>query len=208
MKIFEKILAGIILLGVILKYTKVVVGADTLIMWGTLLISCIYYPFGFLFFNQIKLRNVFKKNAYAHTNTLKIVMGIVAGLASAIVCIGGLFKILHLTGANEMLFLGLVFTALSLAVATTLVITKKDTTSKFILTRLPIMAVIGMILFFTSELSLVKLQYQNHPAYIEAYTEYLKDPRNEQLLKKRELEYYRIILSPEEFKEYEKSESK
>ena len=65
----------------------------------------------------------------------------------------------------------------------------------------------GIFLIFTSELSIVKFQYRNHPDYIEAYTNYVADPRNEELYRKVELERNRIRLTDEEFKRYEESEN-
>ena len=40
---------------------------------------------------------------------------------------------------------------------------------------------------------------------IEAYSNYLADPRNEELYKKMELERNRITLTDEEFESYEES---
>lgn len=207
MKNLEKILAIGVLISLILKFS-LVSGGDTLALLAVTILAGLYYPLGFLFLNQIRLRHVFKKDSYKNVSALKIILAVVSGLALAIVCIGSLFKLLYLTGANEMLTIGLTFTSIILIVTLILFVKNKDTNSQFILKRLVVIGSVGAILFFLSEFSLVKLQYRNHPGYIEAYAKYLEDPRNEELQRKKELEYYRIILTEEEFKMYENSMNK
>lgn len=76
--------------------------------------------------------------------------------------------------------------------------------SKFLLIRTGIIGGIGIVLLFLTEIDLVKIQFRNHPAYIKAYTEYFKNPESEEALRKKEIEYYRIVLTDEEFKRYVK----
>lgn len=127
------------------------------------------------------------------------------GLGLSIISLGSLFKLLNLSGADEMLMIGLIVTSIVLIISLTLFLKNNDTNSKFTLWRVSIIGGIGVILMLTSELSIVKFQYRNHPDYIDAYAKYLSDPRNEELQKKKEMEYYRIILTEEEFRMYEKS---
>ena len=204
MKILEKILAFGILISLILKFS-LISGGDVLTLWTTLILACIYYTFGFLFFNQIRLRHIFKKASYKDVSALKIIFAIVTGLGLSIISLGSLFKLLNLSGADEMLMIGLIVTSIVLIISLTLFLKNNDTNSKFTLWRVSIIGGIGVILMLTSELSIVKFQYRNHPDYIDAYAKYLSDPRNEELQKKKEMEYYRIILTEEEFRMYEKS---
>lgn len=201
MRLAEKILAIAFVLGIILKFSLVGIG-DEIALFSMLILACIYYPLGFLFFNQIRLRNVFKKKAYENITTGNIVVGVLVGIALSIICIGILFKLLILPGAGEMLMIGVVSTVfLSVVVATI-----KSLNTKFILIRMLSLALLGGGLFFTSELSMVKLQYRNHPAYIDAYVKYKEDPRNEILRNKLDFEDHRVWMSEEEFKEYERQQ--
>jgi hypothetical protein len=59
----------------------------------TMVLTVIYYPFGFLFFNQIRLRDIFKRAAYKDTNAYKIIIAIITGLGFSTICIGSLFKL-------------------------------------------------------------------------------------------------------------------
>lgn len=204
MKVLEKILAIGIVVGLIMKFT-LTSGGDVIVLFTTLTLASLYYAFGFLFFNQIRLRNIFKKDVYKNVPTVRIVLAVVTGLGLSTVLIGSLFKILSLTGADQMLLIGLFITAAMLITSLTLFIKEKNKNSKFILWRVGVIGFIGFSLIMTPNLSILELQYRNHPNYIEAYRDYLADPQNEELYKKVELERNRIRLTDEEFKQYEKS---
>lgn len=204
MKIVEKILVLGILTGLITKFS-LIPGGDILILWSTLLLGCIYYPLGFLFFNQIRLRHVFKKDAYKDVSAMDVVLAIVTGIGLSVICVGSLFKLLSLTGADQMLIIGLAINVITFAISLFLVLERRRIANKRIVWRTSIAMVIALILLLTPELSIVKLQYRNHPDYISAYEKYLEDPKNEVLIQEKEREYYRIILTEEEFNLYEKS---
>jgi hypothetical protein len=206
MRLLEKVLAIGILVALILKFNMFLRG-DIFLLWSILLVTILYYPFGFLFLNQIRLRDVFKKAAYKDTNMFKIVIAFFAGLGLSIICVGSLFKLLHFRGANEMLIVGLC-AILAIAVVILVFIMRKDKVySKYILIRVWMIGGIGVVLLLFAELDLVKIQYRNHPAYIKAYTEYLRHPESKEVLRKKNKEYYRIILNEEEFKRYEESKA-
>jgi hypothetical protein len=204
MKILEKTLACAILLSLILKFS-LVSGGDTLMLWTITILACIYYPLGFLFFNQIRLRNVFKKDSYKHLSAPKIIFAIVTGIGLSIICIGSLFKLLDFPGANQMLTIGLFVSFVVLIISLVFFIKTRDADNKFILWRVIVLGIAGIILIQTPGLSIIKLQYRNHPAYIEAYINHKADPRSEELRKKKEKEYHRIVLTEEQFNKYYQS---
>jgi len=204
MRILEKILAIAALIALILKFS-LVSGGDFIALWTMLILACLYYPLGFLFFNQIRLRDIFKKTSYKNVTAPRIIFAISTGIGLSAIVVGSLFKLLNFSGADEMLLSGLIVTTVVFVIALTLLLKNNDTNSKFILWRVGLIGGIGIFLLLTSELSIVKFQYRNHPNYVEAYTNYLADPRNEELYKKMELERNRIRLTGEEFKRFEES---
>jgi hypothetical protein len=206
MRVLEKILTVVILLALIMKF-NLISGGDVIALWTMLILACLYYPFGFLFFNQIRLRHIFKKVAYKNVTASRIILAIATGLGLSTIVVGLLFKLLNFSGANGMLLSGLIVTAIAFVISLILLLKNNETNAKFSLWRLGIIGLIGIFLFFTSEFSIVKFQYRNHPKYVEAYAKYLTDPRNEELYKKVELERNRIRLTDEEFKKYEESVS-
>jgi hypothetical protein len=204
MKILERIVATVIVMALIMRFS-LISGGDILALFSMLILAALYYPLGFLFFNQIRLRHIFKKAAYKNVTALRIILAIVTGLGLSTIVMGSLFKLLNYTGADAMLFSGLIVTAVVLVISLILLLKNNDTTSKFILWRVGIIGVVGIFLILTSELSIVKFEYRNYPNYIEAYKNHMADPGNQELYQKVELERNRIRLTDEEFKRYEES---
>jgi hypothetical protein len=183
-----------------------VAGGDSILLLAMMTLASIYFPLGFLFFNQIRLRDVFKNSSSLKDVTAsRAIFAIAAGIGLSTIVIGALFKLLNFTGANPMLFAGLSVTGVVLIFAVVLFVRNNDVNSKFILWRAGVIGAIGVVLLLTSGLAIVKFQYRNHPAYIEAYINYSNDPRNEELGRKMDLERNRIKLTAEEFKRYEES---
>jgi hypothetical protein len=199
MRIAEKILAITTLIGLTLMFLIISSGL-TIFLISLLTLSGIYFAFGFILFNEIRLRDVTKKETFANLTAIRIVFGAITGLALSIISVGALFKLLNLPGSGEMLMAG-VFITLLISIAA--IIMRHKVSATTILIRTIIFGAVGIILIFTSTLSIVKLQYRNYPAYVEAYTQYVENPREESLWEKQKLEYNRVWMSEEEFKKYE-----
>ena len=145
MRLLEKILVAGVLISLILKF-NMIPGGDISLMAFTMVLTVIYYPFGFLFFNQIRLRDVFKKAAYKSVTAFTLILAIVTGIGLSTTCIGSLFKLFHFSGANEMLTVGLITTFMVSLVAVVFFIRKNRIGSKFLLIRTGIIGSIGVIL--------------------------------------------------------------
>ena len=146
MRLLEKVLAIGILFSLILKF-NLISGGDEFLMGLTLSLTIIYYPLGFLFFNQIRLRDIFKRAAYKDTNAYKIIIAIIAGLGFSTICIGSLFKLFHFSGANEMLTVGLTTILIVSLVALVFYFRKDKVFGKYILIRTLIIGGTGVVLF-------------------------------------------------------------
>jgi hypothetical protein len=84
------------------------------------------------------------------------------------------------------------------------IIQKKD----FFLTnmiRTACYTLIGIIFINVSNLDLVKIQYRNHPKYIEAFAAYDRNREDSTTWGKLDIERNRANMSKEEFERYEKS---
>ena len=204
MKMLEKLLALAIVIALIMKFS-LIPGSDIIALWAMLTLACLYYPLGFLFLNQIRLRHIFKRDSYQNLTAVQIILAVVTGMGLSTIVIGSLFKLLTFSGADNMLFVGLIMTGVASIVSVVLSMARKDANRKFTFWRVGIIGVAGLLLIFTSDLAIVKVQYRNHPEYIVAYRNYLVDPGNEELYKKVELGRNRIQLTEEESKEDEKS---
>jgi hypothetical protein len=204
MKTLEKLLVAGFVIGLILNFSLIRGGAELIFITMSSL-SCIYYPLGFLLLNGIRLRDIFKKSSYNSLSAANIVFAAVAGLGLSVVCIGSLFKLLTLMGADKMLTIGLAVTAAVFILSIATMRRNKSQTSKLIIWRTSIAGIVALTLLLISNLSIIQVQYRRHPAYIEAYSKYQANPTDTALIKLKELEYHRITLTPEQFRLYEKS---
>lgn len=190
MKRFEKVSAIIFAIAVVMKLA-LVPGGGILATLSLLTLACIYYPFGFALFNKIKLKDIFSKESYKGISTLRIIGSIGAGIGLATVCVGILFKIQHWPGMITLLLTGLLIALVIAIVALIRLLKSKSDFYKSIVSRIAIIGGFGLLLFFTSDLTIVKIQFRNHPDYVKAYEKYLDNPQSEEAKKQLEIEYDR-----------------
>ena len=93
MKLTEKILYALVLIALIMKFC-LVPGGGVLFVLTMSSISIIYFTFGFIFFNGIRFRKIFKKEAYAETTPWRLVGAVATGLCLSELVIGILYKFL------------------------------------------------------------------------------------------------------------------
>ncbi|HTJ50267.1 MAG TPA: hypothetical protein VL443_12475 [Cyclobacteriaceae bacterium] len=203
MKALEKIFAALALISLILKF-KLTSGGDSLFMALTLLLACFYFALSVLLFNKIKFRDIIENKFPQDTPVFRIALSVVTGLAISIICTGIIFKLLSLVGGEQMLTIGAGLSIIITLISIFNYIQSKESYYSSILIRTIIFAVLGVFLRLTTNLDIIKYQYRNHPDYIQAYINLEKDPMNEGLRKKLQLERYRIFLSEEELKIYKK----
>lgn len=201
MRIAEKVLILAVIVGIILTFSLVTEG-QIITMFSLLTLGAIYFPLGFFLLNNIRLRDTIKGGTLVISpKTPNLIMGVVAGITLSIVCVGALFKLMNLPGSGEMLMMG----SIGLIVISILVVALKSTNRNTVLTRTIPALVIGISFLFVSQVTLVRLQYRNHPAYVQAYERYLEDPKSEIRYQEMRLEFNRMRMTEEEFKEYEKA---
>ena len=203
MKILEKILGVLIILALIMKFSLIMGGSIVLVL-SLLVISIIYYPLGFAFFNQIELKGIFKKVSYKGISALRIIGAICVGVSLATVCEGILFRLQRYPGGNIILMGGLICTLLVGVIALIRYLMKRSKFYIRIFIRIAIIAGFGLLLAFTSDFAIAKVQFRNHPDYLNALEKAVADPKNEELWQKVDLEHERIFLPKEDFERYEK----
>ncbi|MFP9113070.1 hypothetical protein ACLI1A_03965 [Flavobacterium sp. RHBU_3] len=102
MKLTEKILGFIILIGLTLKVFYIP-GANMLLVAGTFLLANFYLVFSFLLLNNVPLTKMASKGAFAHTNSAHIIGSIITGFTLMLAIIGITFRIMHWPGSLPML---------------------------------------------------------------------------------------------------------
>ncbi len=188
MKQTEKILGIFAFLSILLELLYDYPYVPELIILSCFFLSLLYFFFSFLLLNDIRLRNVFKKESYKKISTIRIIGTIAAGVVFFIILTGILFKFFNWPGGNYNLYIGLM---LLLGISIIPII-------KFLLTKAPfyrnllirffVIGAIGIIFFSLSPELLIEMKYRNYPDYIEIEKALLKDPYNETLIKKAQEE--------------------
>lgn len=207
MRIAEKICGVLVFVSLLLKLALIPLsGLSLLFVFAFLTIALIYFPLGFAFFNQIRLRRIFKSESYKGLSPGRILGAIGVGISLSPICLGIIFKIQDWPGANNMLEAGLIPSFIILIIAIYKYFKSTDHYYKRIVIRLLIIGVFGLTLLFTTQLRLVKIQFRNHPQYVHAYELYCKNPEDEILRYKLEIEFDRATMSDEDFKLYQSDE--
>ncbi len=106
MKKGEVVLVISIIFGFIL-YALEVPGGLALMVLSFALLSMLYFYFGFAFFNDIRLRNIFSSESYRSVTSNKIIGAIAAGISISITVVGLLFKLMRWPGSVVMLTVGI-----------------------------------------------------------------------------------------------------
>ena len=203
MRKLEKILGLVIIIAFVMKLA-LIPGGSILTVISLTILACIYYPLGFAFFNGIRLRQIFKKDSYKGITVLRIIEAIGVGIGLSVICIGILFKLQLWPGANTNLLTGLITTLIILIIALIRYLKSKSDYYTLIFKRIAIIGGVGLIFTFLPDLTITKIQFRNHPDYIKAYEDYLKNPQNEGLRKNMDVEYHKATMTDEEFNMYMK----
>lgn len=202
MKRLEKILIVLSIISLIMMFNQYQ-GSTWMLMISLTLLACIYFPLGFLFFSQIGVRQLFK-GALRNAKAVNLLSAFFVGLGVSNLCMGILFRFLHFPGGNEMLIAGLAIAVIMLIVTIIRYYKTRNAEITLSISRLAAFSIASLALLFTSSRTLLSIQYRNYPRYVDAYLKYMDNPTPE-TARERDLEHYRMILTPEEFKRYEES---
>ena len=180
MKNLEKILLVIAAVALAMKFFFIP-GNGFLLILSITIVALIYYPLGFAFFNGIRLRHIFKKASYSNAPTRRIIGAVGAGMVLSVLAMGILFDFQDYPGASIQQLTGMMFGLIVLTRSLIKYTGAHDLYYKRIIIRLTVAIVIALPLYLIPEIELVKLQYRNHPDYIEAYERYSQDLYNDSL---------------------------
>lgn len=155
MKKTETIFFGLAILGLIMTIFHLPY-SGVLLVFSLLSISIFYFYFGFAFFSNIRLKNIFKKESYKDISTKRILGAIATGFALSVSAIGILFKFQSFPGTTVILGIGL-FGLIVITIISSIKIQKgTDNYYLKILKRSMIFGVICIILLVLPTLELSK----------------------------------------------------
>ncbi|MBS2213662.1 hypothetical protein KEM09_19795 [Carboxylicivirga mesophila] len=161
-------------------------------------LAFLYFPiWGFSIFN-LKYKNTpivdDKKN-------LKAIM-VIGGIAFSILCTGIAFKLIHIPSSTINLSIGLVSTSIVILIIT--LNPKLRGLYRNIIMRGALLIGLALTLLIVPEIVRTKIQYKDHPEFIDLYEQSLSNPEDEELKEIVDLERHRITMNEEEFKAYQK----
>lgn len=144
------------------------------------LLAMLYY-FGFPLFIGIRLRDVFTRSAYSHTNAKRIIGAVGFGWALSVIIMGALFKVQFWPGGNVQLAVGLIATGVISIIASIFYFRNKDEYYKRIFKRVAIIGGLGLILYLTPTNTLIDVRYGDNPEYAELFKKMLANPEDKEL---------------------------
>ena len=113
-----------------------------------LILSILYYPLGFALFNNIRMKQILKKDSYQGLSVLHIIGSIGAGIALSTSCLGILFKLLHWPNGEIYVLTGLVTSLVVFIIAIAKYVISRDKYYLSIFIRLIITSVVSLIIVF------------------------------------------------------------
>lgn len=180
MKRIELILIALSGLVLILNFLKIP-GSDFSLGLIFSLISIFYLYFGFAFFNNVRLRKIFKKASYQGISSGRILGGIATGIFLSIGIIAIMFKVFSFPGAMIQLALGL----LGLGIITLIALIKfgasKEEYYSKILKRTLIIGTLLLSFLVIPDKLVLDLKYPDHPELVNAILKAKADPGNDEL---------------------------
>lgn len=193
----ENILGLTLLAGLIMKFTFMP-GVGLIITISVLSIAIMYYFLGFALFNQIQLSKIFNRDSYKGISKLRILGAVGAGIGLSMICNGVLFKVQNWPSGLSSLDLGLGLTSIVFLISVYKFIKTRSRFYILIFKRTAVIGILGLILFFTPDLSIIKLQFRNYPDYINAYEQFANNPKDVTLKQKLDTEYRKVITTKKE----------
>lgn len=110
-----------------------------------MLLSLLYFYFGFALFNGIHLRKIFKAESYKGIGTWRIAIAIGAGIALSDLTVGFMLAILDYPMASSFLTFGLVLTSIMLFLASVRNAKEKNQFYRNIILRCAVFIILGVV---------------------------------------------------------------
>ena len=175
MKRAEIILGGLIVLFMTLRLFYAFPYMNIAIILLTMVLSITYLFLGFAFLNKVRLRNIFKKDAYNGISALRILGTIFTGFVLSQICIYSLFKYMRWPYGNQGLVIALNMLLVILVIVVIKLIISKKRFYMIFLIRLMIFVFLGIFMFFFPDETILEMKNRNDPEYIEAEKERIKE---------------------------------
>ncbi len=178
MKLTEKIVGVLMLLGILMKLLSLI-GQDIVIVVSFTLQATIYFYLGFALFNGIRLRKILKKESFEGIKSGRMIGAILFGMALSTTVIGLMFFILSLPGSGIMINVGAFGIGIALVVALIRYLVNKSKFYKGIFIRIAIYGIPTVAALIIGEEEFLKFKYRNHPEIYKEIMYFREHPNAE-----------------------------
>jgi len=190
MRVFEKGLVLIAMLSILLRL-MLVPGSTFFLALSSVVLACTYVVFSFALLNGIRLRDIFKKAAYAGVSASNILGAIFTGFALFLACLAIVFGILFWPGREIVLFFSFPPCLVVLIISIVKLPGAHRDFYVRILTRVPVAAALCLFLLLFPRKTLVEILFRDRPTLIEAINNAMDNPRDVELQKKKNEEFHK-----------------
>ena len=187
----EKAFAIVALILILSKFAAIP-GAAMLLIITFALLGMFYFAFSFAIFNGVAFRNLFNRDSYKDSSALKIIGSIVTGFVILVTIVGIIFKLFSWPGAAVMLLLGIVGMFIVTIIAANKHAKIRSEFYNRIFKRIAVFGIIAVFFIVLPQSIWLEFQYLNNPEYLNALKQSIADPENEELSRKRDLEYRKM----------------
>lgn len=202
MKILEKILWLLFVVGCTLRFFQIP-GGSMLLMLTSLLLAVVYMLLGFALINGVKLKTVFKAGGFKGITTMQILIAVFAGISFGFLVLGASYRLLMYSGAMELLMSGFLFAFPAMIMAMVSRFKNKYPQYREFILRFSFIACLGLASMLMSDSTIVSFNYSySHPIYVELYKAREKYPDNVELKKVFDLREAKFRF--DNFKEYDR----
>ena len=184
MKKAEIILGAISIISLILNLFLVAI-TNRIFVLSSVILAAFYMYFSFALFNGVKYSQLMKRIAYQGISKMRILTAVITGLAISMVIIGLLFNYQFWPGGDEQAFFGVIILSLVLVVSLIKYVTSKSTFYIGTIKRAAIYLCFGVLTLILPKFALLEFKYRNHPDYIEAFKNVVKDDTDNKVLREK-----------------------
>jgi hypothetical protein len=198
MKKTEKIFGILILLIIILKF-NLIPGTGILLVVTSLLTFVMYSVFGLSIIYKLRLSEMFESKSYSEISKFQLFISVLSSFSLAILTLGNLFKLQFWPGANSVLLLGLAISFICIFISYIKFNKSNFNLFKNYIYRFLLIGTLSIVLLSLSIEKIEKIRFRNHPLYLKAYDNFLKNPNDLNLKFELEKEETRAILGQETY---------
>ncbi len=195
-----EILFWVIGLASIIMRFNFITGSTWLLLIAFLGLAIVYFPF-ILSSTKLIAKKVTPLEADKSEREKYNILFSISGIGFSAICVGVLFKLINLPGGNADLIVGIVLSLLAIIY----LLIKRNAVARVVtkmLLRNIAIGAIGLAFLSIPTIELIKFQYRNYPSIVTLYEQIQKDPNNEELNLKFEIETNKISMTEEEFNDY------